>query len=155
MTAPVLQTVIDNLDAAARSASVAEEKFRREVVERIAALERARAFAFRRLNFVKAIVAAVAGAEDHPSAIAQANAAFLRETSWNGASASQREVMEQFAPVANAIWDARQTGENDSESAAAIEQQLAAFEQWFERNRNAPFLSLMDREVLELPLVEV
>jgi hypothetical protein len=63
--------------------------------------------------------------------------------------------MEQFAPVANAIWDARQTGENDSESAAAIEQQLAAFEQWFERNRNAPFLSLMDREVLELPLVEV
>jgi hypothetical protein len=58
MTAPVLQTVIDNLDAAARSASVAEEKFRREVVERIAALERARAFAFRRLNFVKAIVAA-------------------------------------------------------------------------------------------------
>jgi hypothetical protein len=160
MTDEILQNLIRDLNDAARGASVAEETFRREAAERIATLGRARAFAFRRLNLVKAIVAAMATAEDHPAAMAHATAAFLREVNWSGASESQREVVEKFLPVANAIWDARQAGESDegkgeSEGAAAVEQQLAAFEQWFERNRNGPFLSLMDGEALELPLVEV
>jgi hypothetical protein len=158
MTDDVLQSFITKLNDAARGASVAEETFRREAAERIATLERARMFAFRRLNLVKAIVAAMASAEDQPAAIAQATSAFLRELNWNAASESQRQVVEQFLPVANAIWDARQTGEAEDgkpEAAVAIEKELATFEQWFERNRHGPFLSLMDGEPLELPLVEV
>ena len=36
-----------------------------------------------------------------------------------------------------------------------LEYELAVFEEWFAENRNGAFLSLMDGEVLELPLVEV
>jgi len=160
MSDEVLQNLIGNLNDAARRASVAEEKFRREAAERISTLERARSFAFRRLNLVKAIIAAMATAEEQPAAIAHATSVFLREVNWNGASESQREVVERFLPVAHAIWEAGQAGKDDegkgeNERAAAVEQELATFEQWFERNRNGPFLSLMDGEVLELPLVEV
>jgi hypothetical protein len=180
MSEEVLQKLIHDLDEAARGASVAEETFRREAAERIAALSRARIFAFRRLNLVKTVVAAMAAAEDHPTAMAQARAVFLREVNWTGASESQREVVEKFLPVADAIWDVQQAGKDsetregetrggepkdgeskgvetrdNEERAGVVEERLAAFEQWFERNRSGPFLSLMDGEVLELPLVEV
>lgn len=157
-----LQKLIHDLDKAAHGVSVAEQAIRREMAERIAVLSRARTFAFRRLNFMKAIVAAIAAAEDYASAMTHATTAFLRETNWNGASETQREVVEKFLPVANAIWDLQQSGRKDEAEdgeqvgdPAVVERHLADFEQWFELNRNAPFLSLMDREVLELPLVEV
>lgn len=157
MTEEVLQDVIRILDGAAHGASVAEEKFRREALDRIAGLERERIFAFRRLNLMKAVIEAMSAAEDHPVAIKHATSALLREVNWNGASESQREAIEKFLPVANAVWEARQDDreKDGEESVMAVERQLAAFEAWFERNRNAAFLSLMDREPLELPLVEV
>jgi hypothetical protein len=37
----------------------------------------------------------------------------------------------------------------------SIDVDLAAFEAWFAENRNGTFLSLMDAEPLELPLVDV
>ena len=123
MTGEVLRKLIQDLDHAAHDASVAEEKYRREVIDRIAALGRERTFAFRRLNFVKAVIAAISTAEDHPVAMTSGTSAFLREVNWNGASESQREAIEKFLPVANAIWDARQDGEEEGgdDSAVAVE----------------------------------
>ena len=51
----------------------------------------------------------------------------------------------RFEPVALAVW-----GE-DADAAAA----LAGFEAWFAEQRGAGVLALMEREVVELPLVEI
>lgn len=152
-TDDVLQALVQRFDAAAHAASVAEEDYRREATVRVKALERARSFAFRRLNLLKSVIAAMAGVEDEKEAETQAMAVFFREVNWNGASESQREVARRFLPVVNLLWLMRQdTRVTDIE---AVEREFAAFETWFAENRNGPFLALMDGEVLELPLVEV
>ena len=50
---------LEGLHRAARDAEFAEAAFRREVATRVAGLERDRAFAYRRLNLMKAIAEAV------------------------------------------------------------------------------------------------
>ncbi len=60
---------LDALKAAADAAEAAEAKFRREIAERTKALDRERAFAFRRLNFMRAIADAVASAESEEIAV--------------------------------------------------------------------------------------
>ncbi len=59
------------LDALAHAAEAA---FRRDAAERIKALERERAFAFRRLNLMRAVADALATAETEEAAVATARA---------------------------------------------------------------------------------
>ena len=73
----------------------------------------------------------------------------LREVGWSGATEPQREVADRFAPVVAAL--AAAASDEPADPAAA----LAAFEAWFAEARGAPFLGLMEREVVELPLVEI
>ena len=73
----------------------------------------------------------------------------LAEAGWTGATEAQREVAEKFVPVAQAVAAAA-AGEEADPAAA-----LAAFEAWYAETRQVPFLALMEREVVELPLVEV
>ena len=54
---------LDELKSAADRISVAEDELRREVAERTKALANERAFAYRRLNLMRAIAEVVAGAE--------------------------------------------------------------------------------------------
>jgi hypothetical protein len=154
MTASALDDCLAGLDEAARSANVAEEAYRREAMLRIRALEQERAFAFRRLNLMRSVASAVADAEDEAEALAHGSAAFVRELGWSGASGTQREVVERFAPVARIVWQASRA-ETAEATGAAIERELAAFEAWFSASRGAPFPSIMEGEVVELPLVEV
>ena len=154
MTATHLAHYLDELDQQAKAANVAEDEFRRNITHRIRELEQARAFAFRRLNVMKSIAQAVAEAKDEEEVKAKASAAFLAEVSWTGGSQSQRDVVEKFMPVALAVWHAGKP-EADEGTAGKIAAELAAFEAWFAQNREAPFLTLMQQEVLELPLVEV
>lgn len=153
MTDNALQMLLHRFDAAARAASAAEDSYRREATDRIKVLERARSFAFRRVNLLKSIAAAMTDAKDEEEAQAKASAAFFREVNWSGASETQREVARRFAPVVSLIWRMRQ-GDLTADI-AALESELAFFENWFSENRNGPFLALMDGEILELPLVEV
>jgi hypothetical protein len=153
MTDESVNDVLQRLNAAAQTASIAEEDYRREAMARIKELERARSFAYRRLNLMTAVANAMAGAEDRAEATAAATGAFLNELNWNGASESQRQVADRFMPVIDAIWQARAADTPDS--GEAVERELAAFEKWFDENRDGSFLSQMDGEVLELPLVEV
>lgn len=148
-----LQDMVTRLDHVARAASAAEETCRREHAERIRKLELERIYAFRRLTLVKSIASAMNGAKDQEEATAWATSAFLREVNWTGASESQREAIERFKLLIDAIWRLQQgeAQEDDKE----FEREFEAFEQWFAENRNGAFLSLMDGEVLELPLVEV
>jgi hypothetical protein len=154
MSARPIDTCIAQLDAAAHAASVAEESYRSEAAERVKGLERARAFAFRRLNLVREVARAMTGAKDEAEALQSGAAAFLREVNWTGGSESQREVIERFKPILAALW--RMSGEEaPTGDAPDIGKDLADFETWFAANRAGSFLSLMDGEVLELPLVEV
>ncbi len=154
MSRTSIDSYLERLDAAARAASGAEDSYRREAVERIKVLERARAFAFRRLNLVHSVAQALAGAKDEEEAVKLGSSAFLRELNWSGATESQREVAEKFKPIILLLWQMNEA-DSSEDIVRRVDDDLAAFERWFEEERNGAFLSLMDGEVLELPLVEV
>ena len=154
MTYP-FATWLETLTAEARGAGAAEQQHQKDAARRAAELKEARAFAWRRLNLMRTLAAAVRSAEDAEAATAAGRAAMLREVGWNGATQAQRDVAERFAPVTLAVWAATRP-EPDAEpepgDAAAA---FAAFEDWYAAERGAPFLALMEREIVELPLVEV
>lgn len=153
-----LTTYLDGLEQAAHAASTAEEVYRREIAQRVRALEQDRAFAFRRLNLMRTVTAAVTGHEEEAEALQAGNIAFMRELEWTGATEAQRQALEQFQPVVLAAWALSRATEEEADRAAnmaALERALTAFEQWFAASRNGPFLSVMEREVVELPLVEI
>ncbi len=149
-----LTTYLGELEQAAHAASTAEEVYRREIAQRVRALEQERAFAFRRLNLMRTVASAVAGHEEEAEALQAGSVAFMRELEWTGATESQRQTLEQFRPVVLAAWalDRAEEGQRDQ---AALTRALAAFEDWFAQSRQGPFLSVMEREVVELPLVEI
>ena len=60
-------------------------------------------------------------------------------------------------PVIAACWQATQPNTSEAEApvdSTTIIEKLRAFEAWFAEHRNGPFLSIMEREMVELPLVE-
>jgi hypothetical protein len=144
-------TWLETLTADARAASIAEQQYQKEAARRAAELKTERAFAWRRLNLMRAIAAAVRPAEDAAAATAAGRVAMLREVGWNGATQAQRDVADRFDPVVLAVWAATRPDAQDGGEAAAA---LAEFEAWY-AERGTPFLALMEREIPELPLVEV
>lgn len=154
MTSEYYTAYLEDLGSTAREASIAEEQFRKQAALRAEELKTERAFAFRRLNLVKAIGRAVNSAENEEDALKDGRAVFFREVSWNGATQKQKEVADQFNTVVLAIWSAvRPAGETDEQP--PVSDALAAFEKWYAESRNTAFLNLMEREIVELPLVEV
>ncbi|MCC7049907.1 MAG: hypothetical protein IT562_24595 [Alphaproteobacteria bacterium] len=154
MTATPLDTYMNGLQQAANEANVAEEALRKDMMRRVKAMEQERAFAFRRLNLMRDVTAAIAGAKDEAEAVARGSAVMLREIGWNGASKAQKEVVERFGPVIVALREAAAPLPKDDANAAIVAA-LRDFEQWYAVHRNGPFLALMEREPLELPLVEI
>lgn len=153
MINPELANYFDGLDRLAKAANAAEDDFRRNITKRLKELEQERAFAFRRLNLMKAVGHAVAEAKDEEEVKAKASECFLAEVNWTGGSQWQRDVVEKFMPVAHAVWNASKA-EAKPEDVAKIEPELVAFEEWFAQNRETPFLTVMEVEMVELPLVE-
>ncbi|MGN6462722.1 MAG: hypothetical protein ACTHLY_16160 [Pseudolabrys sp.] len=149
-----LTTYLGELEQAAHAASTAEEVYRREIAQRVRALEQARAFAFRRLNLMRTVTGAVVGYEEEAEALQAGSVAFMRELEWTGATEAQRQALEQFRPVVQAAWNLSRAPEGEGDM-AAVERELTAFERWFAESRDGPFLSVMEREVVELPLVEI
>ena len=82
---------------------------------------------------MRAIAAAVRGAEDAEAAAAAGRAAMLREVGWNGATQAQRDVADRFAPVvAGGLAAAAARTPRPIPRAA-----LAAFEAWYRRRARA------------------
>lgn len=156
MTDPSAPTAVDgllaDLDALARAASTAELTHQKEAARRAAELKREREFAWRRLNLVRAIARAAGPAEKAEDATAAGRTALLREVGWNGATQAQRDVADRFAAVTLALWAATRP---DPDVGADVSGTLADFEAWYADTRGGPFLALMDREIPELPLVEI
>lgn len=160
MTASGLADYLDRLESAAKAANVEEEAYRKEALDRVKELERQRAYAFRRLYLVRTMAASLEDAKDADEAVARGSSVFLREVNWTGGTEAQREVVRRFTPVVMALWAIRQSEAGQPDAVAeikdsSVEKEFVAFEAWYAGNRNTEFLSLMDAEPIDLPLVEV
>ena len=123
---------LDELQAAADDAEAAEAAFRRSAAARIAALEQERAFAFRRVNFLRAIADAVSRVEDEQAAAAHANAVLRARLGWTSESEARSAVLARFEPVVVAIFLAHADVRPISRRRQAeVRVALAAFEAWY------------------------
>jgi C4-dicarboxylate-specific signal transduction histidine kinase len=143
------------LAAAAEQAKAAEARFRHEAAQRIAALERERAVAYRRLNLMRAIADAVAEMENEEVAGARACLELRGRLGWSQDSEARAEVLARFAAVGRAVF--RSFAPSEDAAAApgvSVEDALAGFEAWYARERRTPFWLLFDQYVVETPLVD-
>jgi hypothetical protein len=103
---------------------------------------------------MRSVSTAVAAGQDEDEALAKGREAFLDELQMTAESEANQETLRQFDPVLRACWGACRAEEGAADT-AAIASALAAFEAWFGSAGNGSVLTLMEREVVELPLVEV
>lgn len=155
--APFLRT----LEAAASQAAAAETAYRRDSAARIKELERARSFAFRRLNLVQAVAAAVARAESEELAVAGGLAILRSKLGWSNDTEARSAALTQFAPVVKALFALRpKDPAADPEvpptapPAADVLDALSAFEAWYEATHRASFWTLFEQPIPEMPLVD-
>ncbi|RIK96896.1 MAG: hypothetical protein DCC74_09215 [Proteobacteria bacterium] len=166
MTEQTLTAFLDGLEQQAHDASAAEENFRRDIAKRLRELEQERAFGFRRFNLMRSVIDAVASGKDEEEALAKGRETVAQELQIGAETAVNLETLQRFEPVLRACWgacvaepeaaDAADAGTGaETAGAAAVAAALKEFEAWFSTARNGSFLSLMDQEIVELPLVEV
>jgi hypothetical protein len=152
MTEPL--AFLTTLEAAARDADAEERSYRREAAARIETLERARTFAFRRLNVLRAMAEAASRAPDPATSIG-AQLGLLRDRlGWAGAEGeTPRAVLDQLAPLAACVDAGVRAG-----TAASVTEDLAAelgrFERWYSERFGNEFWALFDRYSPETPVVD-
>jgi hypothetical protein len=146
---------LDGLKLAAERAEQAENAFRREIAERTKALERERAFAHRRLNFMRAIAEAVASAESEEIAVAAATAIMRTKLGWSSDSDARTEVLSHFAPVAQQVFASLAPAQEDDKTGAPdVVGALAEFEAWYRDTHPNPFWVLFEHYMPETPVVD-
>jgi hypothetical protein len=163
---------LDALTATAEEAEKAEGALRREMAQRVAVLERERAFAFRRLNLMRAVAEAVADAENNEMAaeirahegavtaealmeiaVACAQGTLSDKLGWSSLDPARMAVLKQFDPVARSIFRSlRQPDVPDT--VYDVQDALAAFETWYAGSHEAPFWALFDHYIPETPRVD-
>lgn len=152
MTA-VTKSFLEEFEAAAAQAETAETQYRHEAVQRIARLEQERAFAFRRLNLLKAVAGAVREAENEEDAVANGLALLRDRVNWSTVDEARSEVLSRFTPVIVAVF--RAVAPAEGAPASSVAETLAEFEAWHRDRRPNPFWMLFEQQLPELPLVEV
>jgi hypothetical protein len=144
---------LDDLAEAAEKAAVAEKKFRREAGEAIKLLECERAFAFRRLNFVRAVASGIKGSENVELAIAGAVSILQSQLGWpDGHTDAQSMICNRFTPVAETIFASMQPSEQPCKD--EVTAALAAFESWYSSTHSTPFWVLFEHPMTETPRVD-
>lgn len=147
-----LASLIGTLDAAAQDAAAAEAAYRREAAARIKHLERARSFAYRRVNLVKPIADAVAHAESEEMAVGAGQAILRARLGWSEDNEARSAVLTEFAKVARALFANLHPAEG--QSPGDVLTVLADFESWYEAKHRKPFWDLFDQPMPETPLVD-
>jgi hypothetical protein len=145
---------LSTLEAAAHAADADEMSFRREAAARIETLERARTFAFRRLNVLRAMAEAAGRAPDSATSIAAQLGLIRDRLDWADAEGeTRRAVLDRLAELAACVdADVRAgTAEGMAEHFAA---ELARFESWYAERFGNPFWALFDRYSPETPVVD-
>jgi len=147
-----LPSFLDALKLAAAEAEQVEEAFRRQLAERMKALEQERIFAYRRLNLMRPIAEAVAGAETEEIAVAAARAALSSRLGWAAAESEARsEVLARFEPVTRQVFAS--LGQPAAETADVVGA-LKEFEIWYAENHPNPFWMLFEVYLPETPRVD-
>ncbi|WP_342363912.1 hypothetical protein [Terrarubrum flagellatum] len=152
MTAP-LSSWLDALEADAARANAAEDAFRREIVTRAKELERERSFAFRRLNLMRAVADAIATIEDRKAVDAYAAATLRARLGWASESEARTEVLQRFAPVAQAMFD-EMAPADEERPPRDLGAALREFEDWYAATHPVPFWALFENVMPETPLVD-
>lgn len=145
----------------ATAAQAEEIDFRNNVSREIEKRERARQYAFRRLSIAELMVDAARKAEDEDRSIAAQTAVLRNEFGWHGDTDMRRRIFAAWRPVAVAVWEnvkpqPAESGPSDPSSAPPpdVVAALGAFEAWYLSEFGSNYLSILDQEVLELPVVE-
>jgi len=149
-SAPFLAT----LEFAARLSAQAESDFRRDWAERVKTLERERAFAHRRLNFMRAVADAVATTESGEIAVAAAAAAMRAKLGWWDESEARTQVLSRFVPVAQQMFASLAPVVEDEAPPPDVLAALAEFETWYRETHPHPFWMLFENEMPQTPLVD-
>jgi hypothetical protein len=150
---PTTALFLDSLKEAAVKAETAEGVFRREIAERIKNIEQERAFAYRRLNFMRALADATAAAESEEIAVANALAVVRAKLDWSSDSEARTAVLSRLAPVAAAMF-ARLTPPEKDEKLPDIGKALVDFETWYGETHEQPFWVLFEHYIPETPRVD-
>jgi hypothetical protein len=148
-----LATILDTLEAAARSAGAAETAFRREAAERIKVLERERSHAFRRLNLLRPIAEAVARAESEEIAVAGSQAILRAKLGWSNDSEARSTTLTRFATVVKGMFATLHPPSEEAEPVDILAL-LGAFESWYEETHRASFWNPFDQPMQETPVVD-
>jgi hypothetical protein len=144
---------LDSLQEAAVKSESAEVAFRREIAERIKSFEHERAFAYRRLNFVRALADAITAAESEEIAVANALAVVRTKLGWSSDSEARTAVLSRLAPVAQAMFASLAPSEKDKPP-TDIGEALASFEKWYGETHDVPFWVLFEHYMPETPRVD-
>lgn len=154
---------LDELKLAADKTATAEDEIRREAAQRIAALEVERAYAFRRLNLMRAIAEVVATAEGEEIGVAAATAVLRTKLGWSSDSEARDEVITRFAPVAVAMYaslspvietPAGQGLAQENQQAPDVLAALTEFERWYAETHPVAFWVLFENYMPETPRVD-
>ncbi|WP_119422433.1 hypothetical protein [Desertibaculum subflavum] len=157
MTAPTdrLAALIAGLESAANAAEQAEASFKRDIDLRIAELERARAFAFRRLRLIGAMAAPAEG--EREAAVEARLDAAMRHIGWLVPGAeldpTELEVRAALEPVAAALEDLARPPEGEGEPPSAADA-LVRFEAWYRARFGAEFLDVFEQRAEFRSLVD-
>jgi hypothetical protein len=150
---PTTAAFLDSLQEAAVKSESAEVAFRREIAERIKSFEHERAFAYRRLNFMRALAEAITSAESEEIAVANALAVVRTKLGWSSDSEARTAVLSRLAPVAQAMFASLAPSEKDKPP-PDIGEALASFETWYGETHDVPFWVLFEHYMPETPRVD-
>ena len=145
---------LDALKLAAEQAGRAEDDFRRQIVERTKMFEQERAYAHRRLNFMRAIAEAVATAETEEIAVAAATAIMRAKLGWANDSEVREVVLSHFAPVAVQVFASLSPAEDEKAPLPDVVGALTEFETWYRETHPNPFWVLFEHYMPETPRVD-
>ncbi|HKU95364.1 MAG TPA: hypothetical protein VJR58_08815 [Vineibacter sp.] len=136
---------IHDLERQAQSAARNEADYRIQVRDRLAQFEAARVAAYRRLNLLKGMAAAIAAVAEEPAALEAGVDHVCTRTDWSAADAAYAEVRARLLPVAMAMRAAEQTPtpQQPAPSPQAPILAFASFEAWYRGRFDADFLSLL------------
>jgi hypothetical protein len=145
---------LDDLKRATERAAAAENDFRREIAQRIKAIENERAFAFRRYNLMRAIADVVASAESEEIAVAGATALLRAKLGWPSDSEARSAVLSRFAPVVQAMFASLAPSDDEDAPTPDVIGALSEFERWYGETHPNPFWILFENYLPETPVVD-
>ena len=143
-------SVLATLTARAEAASAEEAAYRREAQLRTEILERALAFAYRRLNLLKKMAETAAEEPDAKKAADARLIAAFADIGWISGGLDEldekgRETEAKFRPVVDAL------GAGDGLQLVAA---LTEFEAWFSQRFGRDFCAVFDRYIPDTPKVD-